>query len=106
MDEVPVSTNHNGPKTSNTPTVYYQKIEDVPSSVIKGLILSTLEKYGVTEESDLTVSVARQLGFQRTGPKIRARIGRCVIDLLAEKKVVRTDENGLKLNSDSGLKLG
>ena len=31
-DEVPVSTDHNGPKMSNTPTPHYQKIEDVPSS--------------------------------------------------------------------------
>ena len=105
MDEVPVSTNHDGPKTSNTPAVDYQKIEDVPVPVIKGLILSTLETYGVTDESELTVSVARQLGFQRTGAKIRARIGSCFIDLLTEKMIVRTDENRLKLNSDSGLKL-
>ena len=105
VDEVPVSTNHDGPKTSNTPTLDYQKIEDVPSSVIKGLILSTLEKYGVTEESELTVSVARQLGFHRTGVKIRARIRGCFVDLLTEKKIVRTDENVLKLSSESDLKL-
>ena len=41
MDEVPVSTNHNGLKTSNTPAVDYQKIEDVALPVIKGFILST-----------------------------------------------------------------
>jgi len=105
VDEVPVSTNHNGSKTSNAPAVDYQKIEDVPLSVIEGLILSTLENYGVTEESELTVSVARQMGFQRTGAKIRARIGGCLIDLLTKKKDIRTDENRLKLNSDSGLKL-
>ena len=86
MDEVPVSTNHNGPKTSNTPTVDYQKIEDVPSSVIEGLILSTLETYGVTEESELTVSVARQLGFQRTGAKIRARIRELLHRLVGREK--------------------
>jgi len=105
VNEVPVSTKHNGSKPSNSPTVSYQKIEDVPSSVIKRLILSMLENYGVTEESELTVSVARQLGFQRTGAKIRARIGGCFIDLLMEKKVVRTDEYRVKLNSDPGLKL-
>jgi very-short-patch-repair endonuclease len=105
VDEVPVSTNHSSPKTSNTPTVYYQRIEDVPPYVIRGLILSTLENFGVTEQTELTVSVARQLGFQRTGTKIRARIESCVNQLLSEKKIIRTEENGLKLNSDTGLKL-
>jgi len=69
------------------------------------LILSALETYGVTEESELTVSVARQLGFQRTGAKIRARIGGCFTDLLTEKRIVRTDENGVKLSSGGGLRL-
>ena len=104
-NEVPASTDHNGPKDPNPPAVIYQKIEDVPSSSIEGLILSALETYGVTKESELTVSVARQLGFQRTGAKIRARIGGCFTDLLTEKKIVRTDENGLKLSSASGLRL-
>ena len=104
VDEVPVSANRDEPNTSSTATLYYQKIEDVPSAVINGLILSTLEKYGATEESELAVSVARQLSFQRTGAKIRARIGGCFVDLLTEKKIVRTDENVLKLNSDSDLR--
>jgi hypothetical protein len=65
------------------------------------LILSTLENCGVTKESKLTGVVAKQLGFQRTGAKIRARIEGCFNDLLTEKKVVRTDENGLKPNSNS-----
>ena len=51
------------------------------------------------------MSVARQLGFQRTGVKIKTRIGRCITELLTEKKIVRIDENRLKLNSDPGLKL-
>ena len=72
--------------------------------MITSLILSTLENYGATEEGELTISVARQLNFQRTGVKIRARIGECLNDLLNEKKIVQTEENGLRLNSDSSLK--
>ncbi len=105
VDEEPAPTKRNGPKPPNSRTVYYQNIEEVPTSEIKGLILSMLEKYGVTEETELTVSLARRLGFQRTGARIRARIEGCVIDLLTDKKILRTGENGLKLNSDSGMKL-
>ncbi len=104
-DEVPVSTKHKGPSTSNTPPIYHSKIVDVPSSDLMQLILSTLQKNGVTEDFELVVSVARQLGFQRTGAKIRARIEGCIIDLLREKKIIRTDENGLKLNPELRLRL-
>jgi very-short-patch-repair endonuclease len=105
-DEPPISTSRNGPRSFNTAKAHYDKIEDVPSSELSGLILSTLEKYGATEESALIVSVARQLGFQRTGAKIRARIGARVTDMLTMKTIARTDENGLKLNSDSSMTLG
>ena len=104
-DEPPVSTKRESPANSKRPAVYYQRIEDVPSSEVKDVILSALEKYGVTDESELAVSVARQLGFQRTGVKIKTRIEGCVADLLTEKKIVRTDENGLKLNSNPSLRL-
>jgi hypothetical protein len=106
MKEVaPVSTKPSAPKTSNQPNVHYQMIDDVPTSEIERLILEALEKYGVTDESELVVVVARQLGFQRTGVKIKTRIGGRFADLLTEKKIVRANENRLRLNSDSGSKL-
>jgi very-short-patch-repair endonuclease len=105
VDELPVATNHNGPRLLSMPTATYQKIVDVPTSVIKDLVLSLLDTYGVTEQTQLTVSVARQLGFQRTGVKIRERIERCVNSLLSEKKILRTEDGALKLNTNNGLKL-
>ena len=77
----------------------------MPASVIKDLVLSLLETYGVTDQTQLTVSVARQLGFQRTGAKIRERIDRCVDSLLSEKKILRIEDGALKLNGNNDLKL-
>ena len=105
-DVDPVSTKQSGPSTSNKRLVDYPTIDDVPSSEIERLILSALEKYGVTGESALLVPVARQLGFQRTGAKIKTRIAECVADLVTESKIVRMDGDRLRLNSDSGSKLG
>ena len=101
-DELPISTTCNGAKGPEPPPMQYQRIEDVPSSVIEDLVLSTLGNFGVTEEADLTVTVARQLGFQRTGTKIRARIAACVEGLLSRQKISRTDNNALRLSADSG----
>jgi hypothetical protein len=76
----------------------------VPTSVIRDLVVSLLETYGVTDQAQLTISVARQLGFQRTGAKIRERIERCVDRLLSEKKILRTEDGALKLNAKNDLK--
>jgi len=105
VDEIPVLTNHNGPKTKNARQADYQNIEQVPSSVIRGLIFSKLKSFGVTAETELIVAVARQLGFQRAGTRIRARIEACLSDLLKEKRLVRTSGNRVRLNPDSGLRL-
>jgi hypothetical protein len=86
-------------------TATYQRIDDVPASVIKDWVLSLLETYGVTEQTQLTMSVARQLGFRRTGAKIRERIERCVDSLLSEKKILRTEDGALKLNANNGTKV-
>ena len=105
VDEQPVVTSQNGPRLLSMPTATYQRIVDVPSSVIKDLVLSLLETYGVTDQTQLAVSVARQLGFQRTGAKIRERIERCVESLLSDKKILRTEDGALKLNANNSVKL-
>ena len=104
-DEQPVATSQNRPRLLGTTATPYQSIVDVPSSVIKDFVLSLLETYGVTDQTQLTVSVARQLGFQRTGAKIRERIERCVESLVSDKKILRTEDGALKLNGNNGLKL-
>lgn len=105
VDEVPVATSQSGPRLISIPTATYLKIVDVPTPVIKEMLVSLLETYGVTEQKQLTISVARQLGFQRTGAKIQERIAECVDSLISEKKVLRTDDGALKLNANNDLKL-
>ena len=101
-DEVPVSINPNAPNILNPPRYHYTKIEDVPPSQTKELIRSALANFGVTAEAELVKSVTGQLGFERTGRKIEAHIVNCIRDLLSEKKIIRTEENDLKLNSGEG----
>ncbi len=105
LDELPMNTNRNGngDKEPEPPSVQYRSIEDVPLSVIEDLVLSTLGNFGVTEELDMTGTVARQLGFQRTGARIRARIASCVEGLLSRQKISRTENNGLRLGTGSKL---
>ena len=106
VDEQPVATSQNGPRLLSMSSARYQRIVDVPSSVIKESVLSLLGTYGVTDQAQITVSVARQLGFHRTGAKIKERIDSCVESLLSEKKILRTEEGSLKLNGNNDLKLG
>jgi very-short-patch-repair endonuclease len=101
-DELPLNTTQDGAKNPEIRSYQYPNIEEVPPAVIEDLLLSVLGQFGATEESDLIVAVARQLGFQRTGTRIKARISACVERLLVEKRVNRTDKNALRLCVDSG----
>lgn len=105
VDEQPLATSQIGPRLLSMPTATYQKIVDVPTSDIKDLVVSLLGTYGVTDQLQLTTSVARQLGFQRTGAKIRERIARCVENMLSEGKILRTEDGALKLNANNDIKL-
>ena len=78
------------------PGVTYEKIEDVPTEVIKDLIVTMLEQFGSTNEDDLLIAVARKLNFQRTGVKIKAQITRSVTELLRRGKIVRADNGNLR----------
>ena len=45
--------------------------------MIRELLLVALTRFGMTGEADLVKSVTRQLGFQRTGARINARLATC-----------------------------
>jgi very-short-patch-repair endonuclease len=104
VDEQPVATSQNGPRLLSMPNTTYQKIDDVPTHVINDLVVSLLETCGVTNQPELTQSVARQLGFQRTGTKIKERIAQCVDSLISDKKILRADDGALKPNANNNLK--
>lgn len=104
-DEQPVAVGRNGSPPPDIPTTTYQKIGDVPLTVIKNLVLSLLETYGATDQEQLAIPVARRLGFRRTGDQIKKRIDQCVNTLISQKMVLRTEDGSLKLNANNEMKL-
>ena len=56
----------------------------MPDAEIRRLLTAALGKYGGTGTEDLVKRVARQLGFKRTGPKIRERVADQVNKLAAD----------------------
>ncbi len=52
----------------------FSKIEDVPDGQIRESAAIVLTRAGATDWDDLVTYVARELGFFRTGKKIRERI--------------------------------
>ena len=52
----------------------YQKIEDVPDQGICEISVRVLTKVGTVDWNDLLTQIARELGFGRTGRKIRERL--------------------------------
>ena len=69
----------------------YTNIDEVPPSAIRDLLMDSLRQFGSTEEGDLTKEVTRQLGFKRTGDRIKRKIGECVESLILEGKIGRED---------------
>jgi hypothetical protein len=73
-DEIPEPNDIITSESFSGSSVTYEKIEDVPTTTIDSIIFETLRQCGSTAEDELIVSVARSLGFMRTGKKIRALI--------------------------------
>jgi very-short-patch-repair endonuclease len=66
----------------------YERIDDVPEEVVRATVTSVLTACGATEPDDLHRAVARRLGFDRTGSKIKQRLERAVEALALENRVV------------------
>jgi hypothetical protein len=69
----------------------YRTIDEIPPSAILELLMDSLRQFGSTEVGDLTKEVARQLGFKRTGDRIKQKIGEDVESLIREGKIGRED---------------
>jgi very-short-patch-repair endonuclease len=81
------------------PTPNYNSIDDVPDSVLRDKLRATLQAVGATESRDLIQSVARKLGFRRTGSRIQERIERCLDGLIQAGHVSRMADQRLQLGS-------
>ena len=75
----------------------YDSIDDVPEPVLREKVCGTLQAFGATESGELIQSVARQLGFRRTGDRIQERIERCLEGLIQAGQVSRTADGRLQL---------
>ena len=60
------------------------------------MLCRSLHDFGATEDSGLIQSVARQLGFKRTGNRIQARIEECLEVLIRAGQVCRTADQRLQ----------
>ena len=71
----------------------FSSIDEVPSYVLRDVILGVLRRYGQTTDQELIKAAARELGFQRVGNRIAAKIGRRITELIAAKIVRRADDD-------------
>jgi very-short-patch-repair endonuclease len=101
VDETPVKINPIDKKPEPPGNQYtFDKIDDVPESIIEKLVLSIIGSCGATEEGDLKQAISRQLGFKRTGKNIDARLEQSIASLIRARKLVRIEGGSIKLSGD------
>ena len=76
--------------TSKTPT--YLKIEDVPTQQIVDTASRIVTRVGTIDWSELVSLTSRELGFARTGKKIRERIEAILHDQVRKSNLHRVGE--------------
>jgi very-short-patch-repair endonuclease len=75
----------------------YENIDDVPLGAIESIVQEMLEAGRRTDEESLIVSVARRLGFQRTGSRITHKVGKAIKNLIKRSQVIRDNTGQLSL---------
>jgi very-short-patch-repair endonuclease len=71
----------------------YGEIQDVPAAVIDQCIKEQYNFNGQMSKKELTVSVARQLGFKRVGSKILRRVGKQIEVIVRKGEIKLSEEN-------------
>jgi very-short-patch-repair endonuclease len=75
----------------------YKSIDEVPESVVRGVLCELLRACGATQDDDLIRVVTRRLGFSKTGSRIRARIEQALARLIQEGEVCRRADQRVQL---------
>ncbi|HEY1066894.1 MAG TPA: AAA domain-containing protein [Pirellulales bacterium] len=75
-----------------------KSIDDVREHVLEKVVLERLGLYGTTQPDELIQAVSRELGFQRTGPRIKARVEATIEQLVTSGRLVRV-EGGVRKSS-------
>jgi hypothetical protein len=70
----------------------------VREAVLRDVVCEVLRNFGATEGGDLVQSVARQLGFKRTGPRIQERVEHCLETLIRSGTIGHTADQRLQLS--------
>jgi hypothetical protein len=74
-------------------TQSHKSIADVSEAVIRGAVTEVLVQAGGTDPKDLTRSVARRLGFERTGKNIERRITDVIEDMVRSGQLAAAADN-------------
>ncbi|MDB5355427.1 MAG: hypothetical protein JWN24_1880 [Phycisphaerales bacterium] len=80
----------------------YENIDDVPLRAIESIIQEMLEAGHRIDEESLIVSVARRLGFQRTGSRITHKVGKAIKNLVKRSQVIRDETGRISLCKSPG----
>lgn len=83
---------HNG-----LPQYNHSRIEDVQDERIEELVRHVLAAHGATDEHELIVTVARHLGFARTGKRINDRVAGIIESLECNATICRSDDRRVRL---------
>jgi very-short-patch-repair endonuclease len=81
--------------STDRPTCLFSSIDEVPMQALRTLIVNVLRRYGQTTTEELVKTVAHDLGFQRAGKRISARIGEEVASLIKVGAVRQADGDRL-----------
>jgi hypothetical protein len=68
-----------------------QKADMLPPLEIRAAALQAVKENGGIGRDDITVAITRILGFQRTGPELRARIDSVILRLLKDNNLQEED---------------
>ena len=77
------------------PAPRFADIEDVPDGEIARVLLRLAVTFGVTPREDLIKSTAHELGFERTGKRISARIESVIQNLVQQGRLRDAGDEGL-----------
>jgi hypothetical protein len=78
------------------PKARYDSIDDVPEKSLRDEILRVVGHCGATQPNELIQSVARALGFRRTGKKIQSRIEETIARLEQAESLTRMADGRLQ----------
>jgi very-short-patch-repair endonuclease len=94
--EPPEPAKVSSPKPPLRPKVppHYKSIADVPEAEIRRSVTEVLVQAGSTDSKDLIRSVARRLGFERTGKNIERRISEILDGMVRSGQVDASPDDG------------